>query len=298
MLERGGPGGPALLGIGDDAAILKRIAGRTAWTVDTSVEGVHFDRRWLTPADIGARSFHAAVSDLAAMGARPVAALSSLIVPERFPVLVVPALFTASDDDLDRLAAYARDGGHLVLGPRTGYADVEGRVRAERAPARLGAVAGTWFEETSSLAEPVAVTGRLSGAGTTFAEGLELDGAEALATYTHPHLGRWAAVTTRPVGAGRVTVVGTVPDQELAAALVRWLVPSPVSGWTTEAPVTVSSSSTATGRLHVVHNWGWPPATATPDTEVTDLLTGDAYGPGASLPLGPWDVRVVSSRTR
>ncbi len=220
------------------------------------------------------------------------------VVPERFPVLVVPALFTASDDDLDRLAAYARDGGHLVLGPRTGYADVEGRVRAERAPARLGAVAGTWFEETSSLAEPVAVTGRLSGAGTTFAEGLELDGAEALATYTHPHLGRWAAVTTRPVGAGRVTVVGTVPDQELAAALVRWLVPSPVSGWTTEAPVTVSSSSTATGRLHVVHNWGWSPATATPDTEVTDLLTGDAYGPGASLPLGPWDVRVVSSRTR
>ncbi len=151
------------------------------------------------------------------------------VVPERFPVLVVPALFTASDDDLDRLAAYARSGGHLVLGPRTGYADVEGRVRAERAPARLGEVAGTWFEETSSLAEPVAVTGRLTGAGTTVAEGLDLDGAEALATYTHPHLGRWAAVTTRPVGAGRITVIGTVPDQELAAALVRWLVPSPVS---------------------------------------------------------------------
>jgi thiamine-monophosphate kinase len=72
------------VGIGDDAAVLKPIVGRTAWTVDTSVEGVHFDRRWLTPADIGARSFHAAVSDLAAMGARPVAALSSLIVPAGF----------------------------------------------------------------------------------------------------------------------------------------------------------------------------------------------------------------------
>jgi thiamine-monophosphate kinase len=84
VLERRRPGGPALLGIGDDAAVLKPIAGRTAWTVDTSVEGVHFDRRWLTPADIGARSFHAAVSDLAAMGARPVAALSSLIVPRGF----------------------------------------------------------------------------------------------------------------------------------------------------------------------------------------------------------------------
>lgn len=84
MFARRTSGAPALVGIGDDAAVLKRIAGRTAWTVDTSVEGVHFDRRWLTAADIGARSFHAAVSDLAAMGARPVAALSSLIVPGRF----------------------------------------------------------------------------------------------------------------------------------------------------------------------------------------------------------------------
>ena len=163
------------------------------------------------------------------------------VVPERFPVLVVPALFTASDDDLDRLADYARAGGHLVLGPRTGYGDGEGLVRAERAPARLADAAGAWFEETSSLAEPVPVTGSLRGAGTTLAEGLVLDGAEALATYAHPHLGRWAAVTTRPVGAGRVTVVGTVPDQELAADLVRWLAPSPVGGWTTDASVTVSS---------------------------------------------------------
>jgi beta-galactosidase len=218
------------------------------------------------------------------------------VVPEHFPVLVVPALFTASDDDLDRLAAYARAGGHLVLGPRTGYADTGGRVRAERAPARLGEAAGTWFEETSSLAEPVPVSGRLAGAGTAFAECRVVDGAEALATYTHPHLGRWAAVTTRPVGAGRITVIGTVPDQELAVALVRWLAPSPVSGWATDAPVTVSSSSTRTGRLHVVHNWGWAPATATPDTEVVDLLTEEAYGPGTGLTLGPWDVRVVSSR--
>ncbi len=220
------------------------------------------------------------------------------MVPERFPVLLVPAHFTASDDDLDRLAAYARAGGHLVLGPRTGHADTEGRVRADRAAARLGEVAGTWFEETSSLAEPVAVTGTLAGAGTTLAEGLVLDGAEALATYAHPHLGRWAAVTTRPVGAGRVTVVGILPDQQLAAALVRWLAPSPVSGWTTDASVTVSSSSKATGRLHAAHNWGWAPATATPDTDVTDLLTGDGFGRGASLPLGPWDVRVLASRKR
>jgi len=71
----------ASLGIGDDAAVLRAVGRHLVWTVDASVEGVHFERRWLSLAEVGARSFHAAVSDLAAMGARPVAALSSLVVP-------------------------------------------------------------------------------------------------------------------------------------------------------------------------------------------------------------------------
>jgi thiamine-monophosphate kinase len=68
------------VGIGDDAAVL-RLDQRSVWTVDAQVEGVHFDRRWLSLGDIGYRSFQAAVSDVAAMGARPVAALSSLALP-------------------------------------------------------------------------------------------------------------------------------------------------------------------------------------------------------------------------
>jgi thiamine-monophosphate kinase len=71
----------ARVGIGDDAAVLRGLRGRIVWTVDVAVEGVHFDRRFLSLADIGARAFHAAVSDLAAMGARPIAALSALVVP-------------------------------------------------------------------------------------------------------------------------------------------------------------------------------------------------------------------------
>ena len=179
-------------------------------------------------------------------------------------MLVAPALFTATDDDLDHLADYARAGGHLVLGPRTGYGDAEGLVRTERAPARLGEAAGTWFEETSTLQEPRPGHGTPHRLRHRPSRRVSCSTApRRWPTYDHPHLGRWAAVTTRPVGAGRITVVGTVPDQELAAALVRWLVPSPVGGWTTDASVTVASSSTVAGRLHVVHNWGWAPAAAT-----------------------------------
>ncbi|MEB2322507.1 MAG: thiamine-phosphate kinase, partial [Sorangiineae bacterium] len=69
------------LGIGDDAAILAPRGRRLVWTIDAAVEGVHFERRWLTLADVGFRSFNAAASDLAAMGARPLGALSALALP-------------------------------------------------------------------------------------------------------------------------------------------------------------------------------------------------------------------------
>lgn len=82
VLARGAPLGKEVeLGIGDDAAVLN-ARGRLVWTIDTQVEGVHFDRRWLDLEAIGFRSFQAAVSDIAAMGARPVAALANLALPK------------------------------------------------------------------------------------------------------------------------------------------------------------------------------------------------------------------------
>jgi thiamine-monophosphate kinase len=65
-------------GIGDDAAVLRIGQRRLVVSVDDQVEGVHFDRRWLTSEDVGYRSLQAAASDLAAMGAAPVAAVASL----------------------------------------------------------------------------------------------------------------------------------------------------------------------------------------------------------------------------
>jgi len=246
------------------------------------------------------------------------ATIDAVTTAGRYPVLLVAALYTATDEDLDHLLGYAHAGGHLVLGPRTGYGDEEGRARAERAPARIAAAAGVWYDEIASLPEPVPVDGPLAseplaapagaagtgaagvgaagtGAATGFAEGLVVagDGVEVLARYRHPHLGRWAAVTTRRYGAGRITVVGTVPDQDLAAALARWLAPNPVGHWTTAASVTVATSGTPDGqRLHVVHNWSWDEATATPGTPVTDLLGGGTHRPGEPVALGPWDVRI------
>src|SRR5690348_7174313 len=69
------------VGIGDDAAVL---AGGVVLSTDIHVEGVHFRRDRLTPAEIGARVAAANLSDIAAMGAEPLCLLLALGIPEGF----------------------------------------------------------------------------------------------------------------------------------------------------------------------------------------------------------------------
>ncbi|MEW6778088.1 MAG: thiamine-phosphate kinase, partial [Bdellovibrionota bacterium] len=77
-----GHGGQVVLGIGDDAALLRPRPGYDlAICADALVEGIHFRRKWSAPVQIGWKALAVNLSDLAAMGARPIACLSSIAAP-------------------------------------------------------------------------------------------------------------------------------------------------------------------------------------------------------------------------
>ncbi|MGD9571583.1 MAG: thiamine-phosphate kinase [Thermoleophilia bacterium] len=81
------------LGIGDDAALVE-LGGLTVATHDMLVEDVHFRLSTTTPGDLGAKALAVNVSDIAAMGAVPVAALVGLGIPAGM-----------ADDDVAALSA-------------------------------------------------------------------------------------------------------------------------------------------------------------------------------------------------
>ncbi len=223
----------------------------------------------------------------------------------RFPVLVAPAFYAASDAHLDLLREYAHAGGHLIVGIRTGYGDDEARARVDVAPARLAEAAGVSYEEFSNLAADVPVhgTGVFPGADATarlWVDGLIPDGAEPLAEYDHPRFGDFAAVTTHPHGSGRITVVGTVPSPALAADLVRWAVPAPIADAFAPdraLPVTVSSGTLPDGgRAWFVFNWGWEPRTVTVAAPVLDAVSGESLAAGTDVSLPAWSTRAFLKR--
>jgi len=75
------------LGIGDDCALLRLKTGEElAITTDLSLEGRHFRSELHPPEAIGHRTLARGLSDIAAMGARPVAAFLSLGLPRQLTV--------------------------------------------------------------------------------------------------------------------------------------------------------------------------------------------------------------------
>jgi beta-galactosidase len=135
-------------------------------------------------------------------------------------------------------------------------------------------------------------------AATRWIDGLQPTDAEVLAGYRHPHFGRWAAITSKAHGRGRITCVGTLPNRALAAALCRWLAPAHGPDWRSRPDsVTVTAATARDGRrIRFVHNWSWEPAAITLPTAVRDALSGADLDDGAELALGPWDVRVLTER--
>ncbi|HZZ39330.1 MAG TPA: thiamine-phosphate kinase [Acidobacteriaceae bacterium] len=145
------------LGIGDDCAILRPKPGHEICvTTDFTLEGVHFRRDWHPPASVGHRCLARGLSDLAAMGARPIAVFLSIALPEQLPSRWLDG-FLRGFLDLAALHRAPMAGGDTA-------ASVSGRIAADIVA--IGEVpSGTALLRSSARpGDAIYVTGYLGGA--------------------------------------------------------------------------------------------------------------------------------------
>src|ERR671912_341852 len=92
ILPRLRPGASALLGAGDDAALVAAADGRFVVTTDLMVHGPDFRLAWSTPFELGWKAAATNLTDVAAMGARPTALVVAIAAPPTTPVSVLEGI--------------------------------------------------------------------------------------------------------------------------------------------------------------------------------------------------------------
>ena len=151
----------AIVGPGDDSAVVTAPDGRFTVTTDTMVEGHDFKLDWSSAYDLGYKAIASNVADVAAMGAKPTSLVVALICRSNTEISWLESFADGLRDGCQALAPEAAVvGGDLTVADTTviavtAHGDLEGREPVLRSGAKPGdiiAVAGTMGRAAAGLA--------------------------------------------------------------------------------------------------------------------------------------------------
>ncbi|WP_240499984.1 beta-galactosidase [Sphingomonas montana] len=250
---------PALTGTAPVAKVAMIYSYDSRWAIDLQRHSRDFDPikqfvAWYRPLRIASQGVHVLPVD------------ADLAV---YPLVVAPALNVLTRPEADRLTAYVRGGGHLVLGPRSGMKDDANALWPQRQPGPLAGLLGATVDQYYALDAAVPINGTYGDAtATIWAETLKPTAPDVAVIARYGPSNGWLdgrpAAVTRRVGKGRITYVGAWLDPaamtRLADGLLRQAAVAPILPGV-GPDVEVAERRGAGRRLLVVINHGVVPAT-------------------------------------
>ncbi|MGC2161094.1 MAG: beta-galactosidase trimerization domain-containing protein [Silvibacterium sp.] len=221
----------------------------------------------------------------------------------QYKLLIVPALYISDNALLERISDYVKNGGHVVMTFKSGFANENSAVRWVRAPGPLRQAAGFSYQEFSNLEHPLALKGDPFHVGKDnqvmyWAEFLMPEHAKALAYYDHPFFGRWPAITENQYGTGSLLYEGTYLSGGLQRAILEdALKGAGLTGPDQQLPSAihvVNGLDRLGKRLHYYFNYSGATATFRYSNSAgTDLLTNEPIANSQQITLKPWDLAIV-----
>lgn len=220
----------------------------------------------------------------------------------RYKVLVVPPLYSASDEVLQQLVKYVQDGGHVVMSFKSGFTNQYSTVRAVMAPGPLRAAAGFHYQEFSNLPEPEQLEPDPYGVGdqnkgAVWEEFIIPDTAQVIASFKDPYW-HFPAITRNKYGNGTLTYEGTYLTDALQREIIRDV--AKTAGLTgpdqnLPEPVKVRHGRNAQGKLlHYYLNFsGEQQQFPYPYNNGEDILTDRPVAAKETITLKPWNLAII-----
>jgi beta-galactosidase len=222
---------------------------------------------------------------------------------DQYTLLIVPPLYVATDEQLERIDQFVASGGRALVLFKSGFTDSDSSVRELSAPGPLRPAAGCYYQEFSSLAKPVALKPDRYNLGVAnraavWSEWLVPESAEVLFSLDHPGM-KYPVVTRNRYGDGELVYQGTLLEPEAQTELIRELAESAGlladDGQLPESVKVRHAMGQDGGAIHFYFNFGPDEVTfAYPYAAAVDLFAEETVTSNHSLNLEPWSCRVLS----
>jgi beta-galactosidase len=221
----------------------------------------------------------------------------------RYKMLVVPALYAASDELLNRLNTYVKNGGHVVYTFKSGFSDENVKVRSTVQPGIIGEACGISYSQFTipknvSLKNDPYQVGAEQNQVNTWMELLTPTTAKVLAYYEHPVWGKYAAITQNQYGKGAATYIGCMTSATVTEKILKQALEN-AGLWGTDQAlyfplITKSGVNRAGKKVHYYFNYSaGPNSLKYLHKSGRELLSGKAVVQNGTLELAAWGVSIV-----
>lgn len=142
-----------------------------------------------------------------------------------YKFLLVPPLYVASNALLNKISAFVKSGGHVIMSVKNGFCDENSVVRHIKAPNPLREASGFYYQEFSSvnsltlLDDPFKV-GDEKNKAKDWIEFIIPETATPLAMYDDPFFGKYPAITENKFGKGSFIYEGCLLSDEIQTKII------------------------------------------------------------------------------
>jgi beta-galactosidase len=218
-----------------------------------------------------------------------------------YSCILVPALYCATEELLEAMDSYVKNGGNLVMTYKSAFSDEHMKIRHDTQPYLLHRALGIHYDQFTYPKNVGVSYGEARGTAKEWMEMVICDTAHSLVKYDHPVWNRYTAVAENTYGSGHTLYLATLFDESVLAGLLKkffgdiGLSEPDKLRFDVSYPVSIKQGVNESGH-HLVYFLNYSPSEQTvlnTNGDATELISGAPLKDGEPITLAPWGVAVL-----
>jgi beta-galactosidase len=218
-----------------------------------------------------------------------------------YSCILVPALYCATEELLEAMNTYVKNGGNLVMTYKSAFSDEHMKIRHDLQPYILHRALGIHYDQFTYPKNVGVSYGEARGKAKEWMEMVICDTAHSLVKYDHPVWNRYTAVAENTYGSGHTLYLATLFDEAVLAELLGkffgdiGLSEPDKLRFDVSYPVSVKQGINEMGH-HLVYFLNYSPSEQTvlnTNGDAVELISGAPLKDGEPITLSPWGVAIL-----